>query len=463
MSDKKEKKGLFGGMFSKGSSKSVESAPPPMEISGPTGFTRGIHIDHDKEAGTFTGVPQEWQSHLPTPVQYVVDTSALPAHMRPSAAVDKSIDGPDTGISRPYNFQHVVHVKVNAESQSGFEGLPPGWDDLLQRSGISKDDALANPQNVLDVLKFNTDGHKLPKPVHKPNEAEFKKLMKESASVKSDVDPKSVFRNLKKVGEGSSGTVYQGETQEGHKVAIKSMATGKKTDFPAIENEIAMMRLSKHDKVVEYIDAYMWEKSLWIVMSYMGGGSLTDLVTEVRFTEPQIAFVCHEMLEALAFLHESSRIHRDIKSDNVLLGDDGSVKLADFGYCVQLTEEVGKRNSVVGTPYWMAPELIRGQDYDDKVDVWSLGIMCIEMAEGEPPLLDEPPLRALYLITTRGSPALKEPHMWSSLFKDFMAKSCDMKPGDRWSARQLLSHDFIKQKTSKQGIAKIIKAVKEGR
>lgn len=138
-------------------------------------------------------------------------------------------------------------------------------------------------------------------------------------------------------------------------------------------------------------------------MELVDGGCLTDVIVDMEpFPEKMIAFVCRESLKGLAYLHKDFRLHRDIKSDNILMGRNGEVKIADFGFAVNLTSEQDKRKSVVGTPYWMAPELIRGQKYDDKVDVWSLGITAIEMAELEPPYLNEPPLRALLLITTNG-------------------------------------------------------------
>jgi serine/threonine protein kinase len=139
-------------------------------------------------------------------------------------------------------------------------------------------------------------------------------------------------------------------------------------------------------------------------MEYMGGGCLTVILEQydsLRMREDHIARVCMDTLEALAYMHDLHRIHRDIKSDNILLSSTGVVKIADFGYAAQLTEKKRKRNTIVGTPYWMAPELIRGQSYDVKVDLWSLGIMVMEMAEGEPPYMDFPPLRALFLITTK--------------------------------------------------------------
>lgn len=131
-------------------------------------------------------------------------------------------------------------------------------------------------------------------------------------------------------------------------------------------------------------------------------------------------------------------IHRDIKSDNILIGSRGEVKIADFGYAAQLTQQKTKRNTIVGTPYWMAPELIRGQNYDTKVDIWSLGIMIMEMAEGEPPYMEFPPLRALFLITTKGIPDLKDPGKWSSPFRQFVALCLEKDPEKRPDADELL-------------------------
>ena len=151
--------------------------------------------------------------------------------------------------------------------------------------------------------------------------------------------------------------------------------------------------------------SYLHGDYLWLVMELLNGGPLTELLGPgVDWMESHIAFVCREILQALAFLHANHRLHRDIKSDNILVDMEGTVKIADFGFAIGLTAEVDKRRSVVGTPYWMAPELIRGLEYDGKVDVWSTGITCLEMCDGEPPLMDQPPLRALLLITTQGTP-----------------------------------------------------------
>jgi len=147
-------------------------------------------------------------------------------------------------------------------------------------------------------------------------------------------------------------------------------------------------------------------------------------------------------------MHSYHRIHRDIKSDNLLLNSKGEIKLADFGYAAQLTEAKTKRSTIVGTPYWMAPELIRGQDYSAKVDIWSLGIMIMEMAEGEPPYMEFPPLRALFLITTKGIPSLKNPTSWTPEFVNFVALCLEIDVEKRQHAAELLEHPLVSDRVA---------------
>jgi len=229
--------------------------------------------------------------------------------------------------------------------------------------------------------------------------------------------------------------------------------------------EIGIMKSSRHENIVDFYDSYIVDdRQLWVVMEMMDGGCLTDILElfdSIQLTEPQISFVCRETSRALQYIHSLHRIHRDIKSDNVLLSTDGSVKLADFGYAAQLNQKQQKRNTVVGTPYWMAPVLIRGHDYGIKVDIWSLGIMMMEMAEGEPPYMEFPPLRALFLITTKGIPPLKAPQNWSSDFNDFFAKCLEKDPEKRKDSTELLKHPFLTRSCKSKEFGTVIVAAKQ--
>lgn len=232
------------------------------------------------------------------------------------------------------------------------------------------------------------------------------------------------------------------DRRTGRKVALKIAPAN---ELAELINEIGLQCLSRHPNIVEYIEAFQGPDEICIVMELMIGGSLTDCCDVRRpMSEPMIAYVCRSMLMALSFMHREFRLHRDIKSDNVLINFEGEVKVADFGFAINLTAEQVKRTSVVGTPYWMAPELIRGLEYDFKVDIWSLGITAIEMAEGEPPLLNEPPLRALLLITTNKSPTLNTSKLrWSQEFNHFLAQCLQKDADKRATADQLLLHPFI--------------------
>ncbi|NWS03510.1 PAK1 kinase, partial [Motacilla alba] len=203
-------------------------------------------------------------------------------------------------------------------------------------------------------------------------------------------------------------------------------------------NELMVMKINKHQNIVNYLKSYLVNKQLWLVMEYMDGGTLSDVINETHMSEREIAAISHECLRGLDFLHLNHVIHRDVKSSNILLRTDGSVKLADFGLFAQLIPEQSRRSSVAGTSGWMAPEVVTGQPYGPKVDIWSFGIVGIEMVEREVPYWNETPVSPQLLIAIRGTPKLNQPNLFSPCLRDFLSCCLQTEVMCRWSATELL-------------------------
>ncbi|XP_037534279.1 serine/threonine-protein kinase PAK 4 [Nematolebias whitei] len=259
-------------------------------------------------------------------------------------------------------------------------------------------------------------------------------------------DPRTFLDHYIKIGEGSTGIVCIATMKtNGKLVAVKKMDLRKQQRRELLFNEVVIMRDYHHDNVVEMYKSYLVGDELWVVMEFLEGGALTDIVTHTRMNEEQIATVCLSVLKALSVLHAKGVIHRDIKSDSILLTHDGRVKLSDFGFCAQVSKEVPRRKSLVGTPYWMAPELISRLPYGPEVDIWSLGIMVIEMVDGEPPYFNEPPLKAMKMIRDNLPPKLKNLHKVSPVLKGFLDRMLVREPGQRATANELLKHPFLQK------------------
>ncbi|XP_055519619.1 serine/threonine-protein kinase PAK 4 [Leucoraja erinacea] len=257
-------------------------------------------------------------------------------------------------------------------------------------------------------------------------------------------DPRTYLDNFIKIGEGSTGIVCIATVKSSGKlVAVKKMDLRKQQRRELLFNEVVIMRDYHHENVVEMYNSYLVDDELWVVMEFLEGGALTDIVTHTRMNEEQIATVCLSVLKGLAVLHAQGVIHRDIKSDSILLTHDGRVKLSDFGFCAQVSKDVPRRKSLVGTPYWMAPELISRLPYGPEVDIWSLGIMVIEMVDGEPPYFNEPPLKAMKMIRDNLPPKLKNGQKASPLLKGFLERLLVRDPSQRGMATELLKHPFL--------------------
>lgn len=270
---------------------------------------------------------------------------------------------------------------------------------------------------------------------------QLKKLSEDSLTKQ----PEEVFDVLEKLGEGSYGSVFKAHYKEtGEIVAIKQVPV--ESDLQEIIKEISIMQQCNSPHVVRYYGSYFKNSDLWIVMEYCGAGSVSDIIRlrSKTLTEDEIAAILQSTLKGLEYLHFMRKIHRDIKAGNILLNAEGQAKLADFGVAGQLTDTMAKRNTVIGTPFWMAPEVIQEIGYNCVADIWSLGITAIEMAEGKPPYADIHPMRAIFMIPTNPPPTFRNPDQWSEPFKDFVSQCLVKNPENRATATQLLQHPFIK-------------------
>ncbi|XP_063803582.1 serine/threonine-protein kinase PAK 6 [Pseudophryne corroboree] len=259
-------------------------------------------------------------------------------------------------------------------------------------------------------------------------------------------DPRLLLEDYLKIGEGSTGVVcIAREKHSGRQVAVKMMDLRKQQRRELLFNEVVIMRDYQHANVVEMYKSYLVGEELWVMMEYVQGGALTDIVSQTRLNEEQIATVCKSVLQALEYLHSQGVIHRDIKSDSILLTLDGRVKLSDFGFCAQISKDVPKRKSLVGTPYWMAPEVIVRTAYGTEVDIWSLGIMVIEMVDGEPPYFSDSPVEAMKRLRDSPPPKMRNSHKASPILRDFLERMLIREAAERATAHELLDHFFLLQ------------------
>ncbi|KAL3152262.1 hypothetical protein ABBQ32_001339 [Trebouxia sp. C0010 RCD-2024] len=265
-------------------------------------------------------------------------------------------------------------------------------------------------------------------------------------TAEEDEDPATKFDLLIQLGRGSYGSVYKAQVRGTQEiVAVKVIPLGDKDEVLEIQKEIEMLKECNHPNVVRYLGSWRGSEALWIVMEHCGGGSVADLMhaSDVPLDQDMISYICAETLTGLAYLHSIGKVHRDIKCGNILLTEAGEVKVADFGVAAQLSNTMSKRNTFIGTPHWMAPEVIQESRYDGKVDVWALGISAVEMAEVTPPRWSVHPMRVIFMISRDPPPRLADRDRWSLTFHDFVAQCLQKEPKVRPSAKYLLQHKFV--------------------
>uniref|UniRef100_H2Y4H8 non-specific serine/threonine protein kinase n=1 Tax=Ciona savignyi TaxID=51511 RepID=H2Y4H8_CIOSA len=476
------------------------------DISGPSNFEHRVHTGFNEDEGKFIGLPIQWQSIIPEvknrpkPFVDARHITPVPGVLSNLSAISVTRSNSLRKESPPESQKDTDPVNIMFNSQMRSTDIPnpyiPGSKPHPHTtiSPTSKhNDHHSNDRNyetTLDLehkccrINLNLQLNSIHPTITMVLIIEWKEAIGPGVSVAPPAaqkalgtnhdsqtitndefraalqmvvcpgDPRESLENFVKIGEGSTGVVcIATQRGTGHHVAVKKMNVRRQQRRELLFNEVVIMRDYHHENIVDMYSSFLVGDELWVVMEYMEGGALTDLVTRHRLNEPQIATVCVSVLNALAYLHSQGVIHRDIKSDSILLTKDLTVKLSDFGFCAQISSDVPKRKSLVGTPYWMAPEVVSRSPYGPEVDIWSLGIMIMEMVDKEPPYFDEAPLHAMRRIRDMPPPKLKHPHKVNPPPHSHLILVRD--PSTRSTASELLQHPFLRKSSPHKSIGPI--------
>ncbi|CAL8361752.1 unnamed protein product [Boreogadus saida] len=294
------------------------------------------------------------------------------------------------------------------------------------------------------------------------------KKKKQYEHVHRDEDPEEIWEIIGELGDGAFGKVFKAQNKlNGTLAAAKVIDTKSEEELEDYMVEIDILASCDHHYIVKLLDAFFFDGKLWILIEFCAGGAVDAIMLELErpLTEPQIRVVCRQTLEALAYLHDNKVIHRDLKAGNILLSASGDVKLADFGVSAKNTKTLQRRDTFIGTPYWMAPEVVmcetsKDRPYDFKADIWSLGVTLIELAQIEPPNHEMNPMRVLLKIAKSEPPTLMQPSRWSPEFRDFLRKALDKNVDQRWGTAQLLQHPFVSSVAENRPLRELVAEAK---
>ncbi|KAI6186775.1 Non-specific serine/threonine protein kinase [Aphelenchoides besseyi] len=344
------------------------------DISAPTGFRHAIHVEVDALSGRFVNLPKQWASLMQ------VEQSPRPKPL--ISAEERTCPWPArtiVGVSSPV----IPHISGSSTIDNRSES-PIRSPTTSRPITVAVDGQLAlKRRSVKNALK----------------------------SIVNPEDPRNFLHHIQKLGEGSSSTVYQVYNTNLRKtIALKRIVIDKQIIPDLLLNEVYVMKTFPHPNIIKYMGSYLVENNteLWISMELAVGGLLTDYVCKKRLLEESIATITQQCLNALSYLHSKRIIHRDVKSDSVLLTADRVVKLSDLGFVAILTEQWPKRRSLLGTPYWTSPEALNHEFYGVETDIWSLGITVVEMIIGEPFHFNHNPQDAIEIIRTSPAPRIPD-------------------------------------------------------
>ncbi|GAM23659.1 hypothetical protein SAMD00019534_068340 [Acytostelium subglobosum LB1] len=345
----------------------------------------------------------------------------------------------------------------------GLEDLPDDCLKLIKMSGLPEEKLRNNLQVLLYVLHFRTgkiiriEGE----PPKEPRKKFSSERFNDGDTLLAPVEHaqlKKLYKDPDQIGKGGFGTVYFARsTKEKKMVAIKKMPHVTKRQITQNFREASILSKCNHPNIVKLITCHLdKDQNMWLIMEFMEGGTFEEAAKAWKFNENNLAYVAKELLKGLHYLHTNGMVHRDLKSANIMMSVEGKVKLIDFGLCEDVSS--GSPCHMVGSPFWMAPEMILGKPHSTPVDIWSFAISLLEMANQRPPMM-ESAVKAMFTVATEGAAGFDEPHIWSDTFKDFLAQCLRPDPEERATADQLLKHQFIRKADTRDNMENILKKI----